>query len=174
MNVLGLFFAIVPLLVADEVTGEAACPNKTWDPRTDGQWTRCVYYCPDGKGGWEMGYFRNGTVCSYTPEKNGTCYNGLCYGSLPDNVNLPSVTVSDEVFVTDKQPDSTPDETAPTTTTKATTTTQKEKNKTKEKKETKKKKKKKKEKKEKKEEDDNKEKKKKKGKKKKEATPQEW
>ncbi|XP_075539240.1 uncharacterized protein LOC142573923 [Dermacentor variabilis] len=143
MNVQGLFFAIVPLLVADGATGQAVCPNKTWNPIEDARWTRCVYYCTDSRGAWHIGYFLNNTVCWYTPERNGTCYDGLCYGSPPEHVHLS--TASDEVFVTDSTPDSkpnrTPDSTLDSTlgdsgptTTKAATATQEQKKKKKTKK----------------------------------------
>uniref|UniRef100_A0A6G5A5I0 Putative salivary secreted basic tail protein n=1 Tax=Rhipicephalus microplus TaxID=6941 RepID=A0A6G5A5I0_RHIMP len=92
MGFLYLLFAFVPLLHG-QTAGQQLCPNKTWDPIQDKMWNRCIYYCQeDPTSPWEKGYFYNFTTCFYTPQKNGTCYDGLCYGELPPGVIVPSST----------------------------------------------------------------------------------
>uniref|UniRef100_A0A131Z409 Basic tail secreted protein n=1 Tax=Rhipicephalus appendiculatus TaxID=34631 RepID=A0A131Z409_RHIAP len=185
MNVFCVLFALVTVGVAGEVLGDEECPDRPWKP-ADGNQHRCVYWCSVANG-WSMGRIENGTPCYYNQDKNGTCYKGLCYGELPENVTLPKRTTS--AVVTSPEYSA---ETARTTQTAETTesspTTQdgdKKKQKKTSKKDKKKKKKKKKESQEEKGKEDEDEKKKKqkekkkedgkkKKKKKEEPTPQEW
>ncbi|KAL1482542.1 hypothetical protein MTO96_050315 [Rhipicephalus appendiculatus] len=63
MSLLYLLISLVSL-VPDQAAGEEAlCPNRTWNPNTDKDWNRCVYFCEDNYGKWHMGFFDNGTWC---------------------------------------------------------------------------------------------------------------
>uniref|UniRef100_A0A224YCG1 Basic tail secreted protein n=1 Tax=Rhipicephalus zambeziensis TaxID=60191 RepID=A0A224YCG1_9ACAR len=96
MNAFYLLCAFVPLAVADVGTNYTLCPNRTYDAKKDNYRQRCVYYCSNGPG-WFMAYLLNGTKCWFTENANGTCYNGMCYLTLPDGVTLGSLPVSSEV-----------------------------------------------------------------------------
>uniref|UniRef100_A0A6G5A5T9 Putative salivary secreted basic tail protein n=1 Tax=Rhipicephalus microplus TaxID=6941 RepID=A0A6G5A5T9_RHIMP len=78
MSVFFFLFAFVPLL-HDQAAGQAVCPNKTWDPHRDRQWDRCIYYCREEGGSWNMGFFNDGTECRHTKAGDGVCKEGYCY-----------------------------------------------------------------------------------------------
>uniref|UniRef100_A0A131YHT1 Basic tail secreted protein n=1 Tax=Rhipicephalus appendiculatus TaxID=34631 RepID=A0A131YHT1_RHIAP len=101
MVILYLLFAFGSF-APDEAAGEALCLNRTRDPVKDEVWNRCIFYCPDGHGGWIMGFFPNGTWCHYDKDHNGTCYDGYCYDESPSDANIPSITDSGEVATTRK------------------------------------------------------------------------
>uniref|UniRef100_A0A6G5A6D8 Putative salivary secreted basic tail protein n=1 Tax=Rhipicephalus microplus TaxID=6941 RepID=A0A6G5A6D8_RHIMP len=92
-------FALLPLAVAQAPTNYDACPNKTWEPEKDPYPHRCVHFCPDGRG-WLMAYYMNFTKCWYNDDVNGTCYDGLCYNHLPENVTTGAPPATTEVMFT--------------------------------------------------------------------------